>query len=102
MTNLDNESVDFYGFNDNITYNRSLDYTSKKPLISTKKVIIILIISIFAFAYLSMAFIAGYYSWNEFPNDSSIIKIIKTYIAILFSPIYLFYVFLKISLFRTG
>ena len=31
--------VDSYGFNKNFKYNRSKDYTSKKPLISTRNFI---------------------------------------------------------------
>jgi hypothetical protein len=102
MAKSDNDSLDFYGFNDNIKYNRTVDYRVKKPFISTRNFIIILIISIILISYLSMTFIAGYYSWNEFPSDSSLIKVIKTYIAVLFAPFYLFYIFLKLSLFRTG
>ena len=94
--------VDSYGFNKNFKYNRSKDYTSKKPLISTRNFIILLIVSVILLLLSSSSFIAGYYSWNEFPNDSVITKSIKTYIAVLFSPFYLFYVFLKLSLFRTG
>ena len=100
MTNSD-QSVDSYGFNNNFKYNRSSDYKSKKPFLSTKYFIIIIIVSVFLLLYLSSSFIAGYYSWNEFPNDSYLTKAIKTYIAVLFSPFYLAYVFLKLSLFRT-
>ena len=99
MSNSD--QVDSYGFNSNFKYNRSSDYKSKKPLLSTKYFIIIIVVSIFALLFLSSSFIAGYYSWNEFPNDSYLTKAIKTYIAVLFSPFYLAYVFLKLSLFRT-
>tara|TARA_B100001093_G_C26011432_1_gene669914 strand:- start:28 stop:330 length:303 start_codon:yes stop_codon:yes gene_type:complete len=100
MSNSD--KVDSYGFDNNFKYNRSSDYKSKKPFLSTKYFIIIIVVSILALLFLSSSFIAGYYSWNEFPNDSYITKSIKTYIAVLFSPFYLAYVFLKLSLFRTS
>ena len=102
MTSTNNESVDYYGFDKNIKYNRASDYKPKKPFLSTRNFIIIIIVSIVAIVLLSSSFIAGYYSWNEFPNDSILIKSIKTYIAVLFSPIYLAYVFLKVTFFRTG
>ena len=101
MSDNDN-SVDYYGFNNDIKYNRQLDYLPKKPLISTRNFLIILVVSIVVIGYLSMTFMAGYYSWNEFPGDSNLIKIIKTYVAVLFAPFYLFYVFLKLLLFRSG
>ena len=102
MASSDNESVDLYGFNNDYKYNRSEDYKSKKPAISTRNVLLIFFVCIILIMYLSTTFIAGYYSWNEFPNDSVLIKSIKTYISVLFAPFYLFYVFLKLSLFRAG
>ena len=95
------EQVDSYGFNKNFRYNRNKDYTSKQPFLTTKYFIIILIVGIICLFLLSSSFIAGYYSWNEFPNDSVLVKSIKTYIAVLFSPFYLAYIFLKLSFFRS-
>ena len=99
MTNFD-QSVDSYGFNNNFKYNRSSDYKSKKPFLSTKYFIIIIIVSVFLLLYLSSSFIAGYYSWNEFPNDTNLVKLVRLWIAVVFSPLYIFYIFIKTTVFK--
>ena len=48
-----------------------------------------------------MSVIAAYIAWNEFPKDIVINKSIKSYIAFIFSPIYLLYYFIKTTLFTS-
>ena len=66
---------------------------------SLKKIIHYLIVLIILFLWVSMTIVAGYYAWNEFPNDIWGKKFIKTYLAVMFAPLYLFYIFCKISIF---
>ena len=47
-----------------------------------------------------MGILAGYYAWNEFPEDYVLNKVIKTYMAVIFSPMYLLYVFIKVTVFK--
>jgi hypothetical protein len=95
-----NENYDEYGFNKDISYDREDDYPSLKPDISVKKFAMYLVIGVIVFFLLLTSVIAGYHAWNEFPNDKTLIKVIKSYVAVLFSPFYLFYVFLKVQLFK--
>ena len=97
----DNEdTVDSYGFSKDVKYDRKNDYPNLKPDISVRKFALYIIVGIVVFFLLLTGMIAGYHSWNEFPNDTTLIKVIKTYIAVIFAPFYLFYVFLKVQFFK--
>ena len=50
--------------------------------------------------YMLASFIAGFYAWNEFPDDLLVHKIVKTYFAVIASPLYLLYIFIRISFFK--
>ena len=50
--------------------------------------------------YVLASFIAGFYAWNEFPDDLLVHKIVKTYFAVIASPLYLLYIFIRISFFK--
>ena len=50
--------------------------------------------------WLISAMIAGKYAWNEFPNDSNLIKLVRLWIAVVFSPLYIFYIFIKTTVFK--
>ena len=49
--------------------------------------------------WLVSAMIAGKYAWNEFPTDSNLIKLVRLWIAVVFSPLY-FYIFIKTTVFK--
>jgi hypothetical protein len=101
MSSDNEDKMDMYGFSNNVTYDRKNDYPVLKPDISARKFAMYLVIGILIFFLLFAGVIAGYHAWNEFPNDSNISKIIKTYVAVIFSPIYLLYVFLKVQFFKS-
>lgn len=97
----DNESKhDYYGFSNKHKYNRQADYPVLKPEISTKSVVMYSILVLAIIFYISASAISGYHAWNEFPGDPTWIRMIRLYIAIIFSPIYLFYIFVKITVFK--
>lgn len=55
---------------------------------------------ILVWLYVLASFIAGFYAWNEFPDDLLVHKIVKTYFAVIASPLYLLYIFIRISFFK--
>ena len=59
------------------------------------KIILWIGIVILILIILGMLYMSGYIAWNEFINDPTWLKVSKTYIAVLFAPIYLFYIFSK-------
>jgi len=95
------DDVDMYGFSKDVEYDRKNDYPNLKPNISVRKFAIYIVVGILVFFLLFAGIIAGYHAWNEFPNDSNISKIIKTYVAVIFAPVYLLYVFLKVQFFKS-
>lgn len=91
---------DYYGFSNKYKYDRSLDYPVIKPKISTKNAIMYSILILISVFWISASVISGYHAWSEFPNDPVWVKSIRLYVAIVFSPIYLFYIFLKTTVFK--
>ena len=106
--NGDRDVNDYYGFtkdydrtkDSQIKLKKNSDFGLKKKKKSSKKFWIILI-SVVVAIYFSMSVIAAYIAWNEFPKDIVINKSIKSYIAFIFSPIYLLYYFIKTTLFTS-
>lgn len=114
-SSIDDDSTDHYGFdynynrrkdtlqelenieNDKINYGFSNQETQKK---NKSKIFWILLISIILIFYLSMSGMSGYIAWNEFPEDNNFNKLVKTYVAVLFSPFYLLYIFIKMTFFK--
>tara|TARA_B110000908_G_C10243583_1_gene447503 strand:+ start:1558 stop:1875 length:318 start_codon:yes stop_codon:yes gene_type:complete len=96
-------NLDYYGFSNDDT--KQLD-SQMKPIktISVQKyilnVFLICMTFLIVLILLSMTIISAYYAWNEFPLDSLIHKIIKSFMAGLFSPIYMSYLFMKLHLFK--
>ena len=37
---------------------------------------------------------------NEFPNDSNLAKLARLRVSVVFAPIYLFYIFIKTTVFK--
>ena len=64
------------------------------------KYLFITFIVILIWMYVLASFIAGFHAWNEHPDDLITHKIIKTYFAVIASPLYLLYIFLRIMFFK--
>ena len=93
-------SQDSFGFQTEYEYDRKKDYQSTPSNVSTKKVIYMILIGTLVLFWLVSAMIAGKYAWNEFPNDSNLIKLVRLWIAVVFSPLYIFYIFIKTTVFK--
>uniref|UniRef100_A0A6C0JID9 Uncharacterized protein n=1 Tax=viral metagenome TaxID=1070528 RepID=A0A6C0JID9_9ZZZZ len=91
---------DYYGFSNQYKYDRTKDYPVFKPKMPTAKVFFISVASLIAIFWLVASCISGYYAWTEFPGDPTWVKFIRLYVAVLFSPIYLFYIFMKTTVFK--
>lgn len=91
MTN----NIDYYGFDQE---------TNKKKKISTLKskmtFYLWFIIIFFFIIYISLSILAVWISWNSFKNNPNWIKISRTILAAMFSPIYLFYIFVRSVIFQ--
>lgn len=90
--------LDVYGIKHQ--YNRSIDYLPKpkKPFdtkIFKKAGLFAAILVVFATLTMS-----GYHAWSEFPNDSTLVKLVRTWIAVILAPIYIFYVFVRTTVFK--
>lgn len=93
-------SQDSFGFQTEYEYDRKKDYQSTPSNVSTKKIVYMILIGTLVLFWLVSAMIAGKYAWNEFPNDSNLIKLVRLWIAVVFSPLYIFYIFIKTTVFK--
>ncbi len=93
-------SQDSFGFETEYEYDRKKDYQSTPSNVSTKKVIYMILIGTLVLFWLVSAMIAGRYAWNEFPNDTNLVKLVRLWIAVVFSPLYIFYIFIKTTVFK--
>ena len=96
----ENKDTDYFGFTEDYQYDRATDYNVESPKINLMKIMMYIGISFGAVVIIYILFIAGWLAWNSFENDPGWIKIVKTTIAILFAPMYLFYIFLKSIIFK--
>lgn len=94
-------SADSFGFPSSSTYDRQKDYQTKDTSsgMTTKQIILLTFGIIIAILWISMAFIAGYHAFNEWPDVPTWLKMIRVYVAALFAPFYLFFIFLKSTIF---
>ncbi len=90
---------DIYGFRKE--YDRTRDYT---PNIRGYRITSNQIKKWFKYfciiVLLSIIIISGSHAWSAYPDDMFIIKLMRMWIAIIFSPFYLFYVFTKKTVFK--
>lgn len=93
-------SQDSFGFQTEYEYDRKKDYQSTPSNVSTKKIVYMILIGTLVLFWLISAMIAGKYAWNEFPNDTNLIKLVRLWIAVVFSPLYIFYIFIKTTVFK--
>lgn len=97
--NKENRSnLDYFGFK------KIYDGASQKS-VGQKNYIYSKLFYIFSFFILLIVIlfiltISGFIAWKEFGDDPFWIKIIKTWIAIIFSPIFLSYIFMKSVLYN--
>lgn len=89
---------DHYGFK--YKYNRSGDYPIKKPKRKIGKVIGFSLIGFIILLWLVAASISAIHSWKEFPANPLWLKLVRTYVAVIFAPIYIFYIFIKTTVFN--
>ena len=106
------EKVDNFGFTQWYTDTEKRDlqgitsaspntsFISKIQNISRKQILIGLLVGGTVLIWLSMSIVSGIHSWKEFPANSLWIKLMRTFIAVVFSPIYLFYIFLRLIIFK--
>ena len=94
------EHFDDFGFDSQAVFDRTASFVPTKPFPSSFQVVFIFAAVVMLVIYISMGILAGYYSWNEFPEDYILNKVIKTYMAVIFAPFYLVYVFIKVTVFK--
>ena len=94
------DSKDDYGFFTKYNYNREQDYPVKKSNFNLKTIVFYIVVTFLIISIIISSSFAGYISWNSFTKDPLIIKIMKTNLAILFSPLFLAYVFIKSIIFK--
>ena len=96
------DNFDEYGFPHRYKFNRARAYRKHiRPSKKTNKYVIAKTLGIvFLIFIICSAFISGYYAWKEFPNDSVWIKLVRLWVAIVFSPIYIFYIFIKTTVYK--
>ena len=92
--------TDPFGFPKQYKYNRQINYPIMKPATSIKNVVLWVLLVFFIIMVIGMLYISGYIAWNEFTNDPIWLKLGKTYIAVMFSPVFLFYIFCKSIMFN--
>lgn len=91
---------DEYGFDKKYRYNREVDYPVKKSDFNIKTILFYICVTTAIVIIILSCSLSGYIAWNSVSNDPIIIKIIKTNLAIIFSPLFLTYVFVKSIVFK--
>ena len=94
------EKKDKYGFPIKYRYKSDKHNKNKKNLsFNFKKYIYYTLISIIIIFILMSTSLSAYLAWNSFTNDPIFIKLYKVFLAIIFSPLYLTYLYVKSSIF---
>lgn len=94
------KETDYFGFSNDYQYDRNQDDKVKKYKRNS-----LFFIAIKTFGTLAVIFIiialslSGYIAWNSVINDPIWIKFVKTFLAVMFAPIYLFYIFMRSIIF---
>ena len=90
------DQTDNFGFKSKNEFAKRRNHDKQETSnLNIKTMVIWISIIILIFIILSGLTISGYIAWNEFEHNPIWIKMVKTYLAVLFSPIYLSYVFIK-------
>ena len=90
---------DYYGFSKDEEYKRKPDYPIIKNKSSTKKTVFFVLAITLIIIWVSAAGVSGYHAWNEFPDSSLWVKLIRV-CSNCFCSIYLFYIFVKTTVFK--
>lgn len=94
-------NFDQYGFPHKYSFNRARQYKSTPPADKSNKYIVAKTLGIaFLIFIICSGIISGYHAWREFPTDSIWIKLVRVWIAVIFAPLYMFYVFVKTTVFK--
>ena len=88
------DTPDPYGFK------KDSECKSQFTTISFKKILFYMMIFTFLSIFIFLVSLSGYIAWNEFFKDPIWIKILKTWLAIIFWPAYLTYSFFKSIIFN--
>ena len=95
-----NKEKDYFGFSNDYQYDRNIDYPVANGIMHySSTILLVLGIIILVIAILMYGF-SGYIAWNSVTNDPLWIKSFKTFLAMLFSPVYLFYIFVRTIIFK--
>lgn len=95
-----NKDRDHFGFSNDYVYDRDVDYPIKSGAMHYGKTIFYIFAVIILVVGLLMYGFSGYIAWNSVTDDPIWIKSFKTFLAMLFSPIYLFFIFIRTVIFK--
>jgi len=99
-TKKDGGETDYYGFTNDYQYDRTVDYKTKRPKRNLKYTLTIIAIGFISIIVIFMLITTGWIAWNQFINDPMWLKLFKTWLSVLFAPIFLFYIFVKTVIFK--
>ena len=86
-----NDEKDDFGFQEDYQFDRETSESLKPKNI--KNIILYILLGLVLVLYLLFVILSGYIAWNSVTNDPISIKLLKTYMAVLFAPIYISYIF---------
>ena len=100
LSGEEDDKTDYYGFTSDYQYDRTVDYKTVTPKRDLYKYISVILIVFVLIVVLFMLLVTAWLAWNSFTFDPIWLKIMKTFIAILFVPVFLFYIFIKTVIFK--
>ena len=103
MSNFESnpDNFDQYGFQHRYAFNRAREYHKVEPSSKTNQYIIAKTVAIgFLIFIIASGIISGVHAWKQFPSDSIWIKLVRVWVAVIFAPFYIFYIFIKTTVFK--
>ena len=91
---------DYYGFSKDFEYDRRVDYPVKKPRKNLTTILLFMAIGFGVIVVGAMVYLTIWLAWNQFSHDPIWLKIIKTWLSVIFAPVFLFYIFIKTVIFK--
>ena len=95
-----NNNRNIYDTPDPYGFKKDSECKSQFTTISFKKILFYMMIFTVLSIFIFLVSLSGYIAWNEFLKDPIWIKILKTWLAIIFWPAYLTYSFFKSIIFN--
>ena len=92
--------MDSYGFPEQTQYRRQQNYPVIRSPVSTRDMVIAFVLIFVVCTWLFMGAMSGYHAYNEYPGDPTWLRTSRVFTSVLFSPFYLFYIFIKNTVFR--